>query len=131
MLMLVVPAFQFQNQNRDRIVPLSRSNHKLITRELGELGEESGEGGVAVDGDDAGVAAEVAELVVVGAGEDFAAEAAHETDALLQSRGGVIVEVGAWGGGEGIGGVGVEIHQLERERGRELRSRKNNVSCEL
>lgn len=45
--------------------------------ELGELGEEGGEGAAAVDGDYAGVAADVAELVVVGAGEDAAAEAAH------------------------------------------------------
>lgn len=55
---------------------------------------------MAVDGDDAGVAAEVAELVVVRAGEDFAAEAAHEADARLRSNGGVVVEVGAWGGGD-------------------------------
>ena len=33
-----------------------------------------------MDGDDPGVAADVAELVVVGSGEDLAAEAAHEAD---------------------------------------------------
>jgi len=33
---------------------------------------------VAVDGYDAGVAAHVAELVVLGPGEDFSTEAAHE-----------------------------------------------------
>lgn len=64
---------------------------------------------MAVDGDDAGVTAEVAELVVVRAGEDFAAETAHEADARLRSNGGVVVEVGAWGGGDRVGGVGVEV----------------------
>lgn len=53
-----------------------------------------------MDGDDAGVAADVAELVVVGAGDDFAAEAAHEADAA----GWRLVEViGARGGGDGVG----------------------------
>lgn len=53
---------------------------------------------MAVDGDDAGVSADVAELIVVRAGEDFAAEAAHETDSRLQGGDGVVLEVGAWGG---------------------------------
>ena len=42
-----------------------------------------------MEGDDAGVAADVAELVVVGAGQDAAAEAAHEAEA----GGGVNVQV--------------------------------------
>lgn len=42
--------------------------------------EEGGEGNGAVDGNDSGVTADVTELVVVGAGEDLAAEAAHEAD---------------------------------------------------
>lgn len=63
-----------------------------------------------MDGDDAGVAAEVTKLVVVRSGEDFAAEAAHEADALRRrDGGGIVVEVGAWGGGDGISGVGVEV----------------------
>ena len=44
----------------------------------GELGEEGGELDGAVDGEDLGVAADVGELVVVGAGLDLAAVAAHE-----------------------------------------------------
>lgn len=36
-----------------------------------------------MDGHDAGVAAHVAELAVVGPGEDFSAEAAHEADAWM------------------------------------------------
>uniref|UniRef100_A0A8R7TFI8 Uncharacterized protein n=1 Tax=Triticum urartu TaxID=4572 RepID=A0A8R7TFI8_TRIUA len=46
--------------------------------ELGERGEEDGVGGGARDGDDAGLAADVAELVVARARQDAAAEAAHE-----------------------------------------------------
>lgn len=44
---------------------------------LGELGLEGGEGGRPLDGDNAGVATYVAELVVVGAGENPAPKAAH------------------------------------------------------
>lgn len=41
--------------------------------------EEGGVGGgVAMDGDYAGVSAHIAELVVVGPWQDFATEAAHE-----------------------------------------------------
>lgn len=86
---------------------------------------------MAVDGDDAGVAAEVAELVVVGAGEDFAAEAAHETDALLRGGDGVIVEVlvvGARGGSEGIGVVGVEVgHRKGMVGGHKMREREREI----
>ena len=46
--------------------------------EGGELGEEGGELNGAVDGEDLGVAADVGELIVVGAGLDLAAVAAHE-----------------------------------------------------
>lgn len=57
--------------------------------ELGEPGEESSEGGGAGNGDDVGLTADVAELVVVGAGEDTTAVAAHEAD----KRGGRVVGV--------------------------------------
>lgn len=48
----------------------------------GEAGGEGGEGGaaVAIDDDHAGVAAYVAEGLVVGPGDDVAAVAAHETE---------------------------------------------------
>lgn len=49
--------------------------------ELAQLGEEGGEGGgVAMEGNDAGVAANVAQLVVVRPRQDLAAKAAHEAD---------------------------------------------------
>lgn len=50
---------------------------------LGEFREERGEGDGAVDGHDTGVAADVAELVVVRTREDFAAEATHQPDNRL------------------------------------------------
>lgn len=54
-------------------------NEERGTCELGELVDEGRVGGgVAVDGDDAGVATHVAELVVVGPWQDFSTEAAHE-----------------------------------------------------
>lgn len=67
-----------------------------------------------MDGDDTGVATDVAELVVMWAGEDFATEAAHKTDSRLQSRGGAVfmeemVVVGAWSGGDGVGEAGVRV----------------------
>lgn len=48
--------------------------------ELGKLGEEVGERAVPVDSDDAGVPADVAELVVMRPREDTAAEAAHQAN---------------------------------------------------
>lgn len=52
---------------------------------------------MAVNTNDAGVAADVTELVVVWAGHDFPAEAAHEADSWLLGGGVVImVVVGAW-----------------------------------
>lgn len=44
-----------------------------------------------MDGDNTGVAADVAELIVVGPGEDLAAEAAHQADT---SDGGGVVMIG-------------------------------------
>lgn len=44
---------------------------------LGELGLEGGKGGRPLDGDDASVATYIAELVVMGAGENPAPKAAH------------------------------------------------------
>lgn len=69
----------------------------------GEAGREGGEGGVAVEGEHAGVAAYVAEGLVVGSGDDVAAVAAHEPELgvwdgwerVVGGGGGV---VGAWGG---------------------------------
>ncbi|KAF5954203.1 hypothetical protein HYC85_007059, partial [Camellia sinensis] len=55
-----------------------------------EMTCEFGEGGVAVHGDDAGVAADIAELVVVGPGKDLAAEATHEAYTWLGD--GVVVD---------------------------------------
>lgn len=72
--------------------------------ELGELGLEGGEGGRPIDGDHAGVSAHVAELVVVGAGEDTASEAAHDPDRRLLWVG-LVVGSGGGGGGFGLGGV--------------------------
>lgn len=48
---------------------------------------------MAVDGDDTGVAAHVAQLVVVGTGEDFAPEAAHEADPWWLGHEVVVVDV--------------------------------------
>lgn len=51
-----------------------------VQQRLGEVGGEGGEGGelVVADDDDAGVAADVAEGLVVRAGDDVPAVAAHE-----------------------------------------------------
>lgn len=78
---------------------MKRKSGVIWTWEFGEFENEGGESDGAVDGDDAGVAADVAELVVVGAGEDLAAEAAHEADAGRR----VVEVIGAWGGGDGVG----------------------------
>lgn len=49
------------------------------TGEFGQFSDECGESGGAVDGDDASVATHIAELIVMRARENLAAEAAHET----------------------------------------------------
>ena len=54
--------------------------------EGGEPGEEGGELDVAVDSEDLGVAAHVGELVVVAAGLDLAAVAAHELRLVVGRR---------------------------------------------
>ncbi|CAN6542954.1 unnamed protein product [Malus baccata var. baccata] len=59
--------------------------------EGGELGDESGELDIAIDCEDFGVTADVGELVVVGAGLDFAAVAAHELDFVAGGGGGGLV----------------------------------------
>ena len=73
-----------------------------VVGEGGKLGDEGGELDVAVDGEDLGVAGDVGEVVVVGAGLDAAAEAAHELDlgrGVVEGRAAVVVVV--------VGGVGV------------------------
>ncbi|PON32570.1 hypothetical protein PanWU01x14_360100 [Parasponia andersonii] len=57
--------------------------------EGGELGDHGGELDSTVDGEDLGLAADVAELVVVGTGEDLTAIAAHEL--------GLVALVSRWG----------------------------------
>lgn len=57
-----------------------------------------------MDGHDPGFAANVAKQVVVGAGKNLAAEAAHEADPGEEAVMGVVV--GAWGGGDGVSGDG-------------------------
>lgn len=52
-----------------------------------------------MDGHDSSVAADITELVVMGAGEDLAAKAAHEADARRR----VVEMVGARGRGDGVG----------------------------
>jgi len=69
------------------------------TWEFGEFKNEGWKGDGAVDGYDSSVAADITELIVVGAGEDLAAKAAHEADA----RRCVVEMVGARGGGDGVG----------------------------
>lgn len=69
------------------------------TWEFGEFENEGGEGDGAVDGHDSSVAADITELVVMGAGEDLAAKAAHEADARRR----VVEMVGARGRGDGVG----------------------------
>lgn len=59
---------------------------------MGEARAEIGEVGVAVDDDDAGLAADVAEGFVVGAGDDVAAKAAHEAKLGAWDRGERLVE---------------------------------------
>lgn len=54
----------------------------IIEEGFGEAVAEVGEGGLPVDDDDAGVAADVAEGLVVGAGNYVAAVAAHEAELL-------------------------------------------------
>lgn len=92
--------------------------------ELGERGDEDGVAGGARDGDDAGLPADVAELLVARARQDAAAEAAHEAHAWtpvrllllhmrLRGRGqrrrvlvvAVAVDAAARGGGGGRGAV--------------------------
>lgn len=74
-----------------------------------EAGVEVREGGVAVGDDDAGVTADVAEGLVVRAGDDVAAVAAHEAE--LGARDGrervVIFPIVGAGARRGTGGVGV------------------------
>jgi hypothetical protein len=59
---------------------------------VGEARAEVGEGGVAVDDDDAGLTAHVAEGFVVGEGDDVAAVAAHESELGTWDRGERLVE---------------------------------------
>lgn len=59
---------------------------------VGEARTEVGKGGVAVDDEDAGLAADVAEGFVVGAGDDVAAVAAHESELGAWDRGERLVE---------------------------------------
>lgn len=87
---------------------------RRLTGELGQLGEEDREGGGTVDGDDPGVAADVAELIVVGAGKNLAAEAAHEADPGEDAVVGVVVGAGGGGDRVGGGGGGVELRRVER-----------------
>nr|GMD68134.1 hypothetical protein DVH24_016637 [Ipomoea batatas] len=58
-----------------------------VEKRLGEAKREVGEGGVAIHDHDAGVAADVAERLVVGAGDYVAAVAAHQPQ-LPPSAGG-------------------------------------------
>lgn len=100
--------------------------------EGGELGDESGELGAAIDGEDLGLAADVAELVVVRAGEDLAAIAAHELDFVVLGLRISLVDVpwrrvleidlaGARGrvAGFRVGAIGVVLHGYDDESLRE------------
>lgn len=86
--------------------------------EGGELGDQGEELDGAIDGEDLGLAADVAEVVVVGTGEDLSAIAAHELGLLVVLRRVVLVLVVLpWrrvveldlsrAGGGGVAGVGV------------------------
>lgn len=86
-----------------------------FTGELGELGEEGGVGGGALDGDDSSIAADVAELVVVRARDDFAAEAAHEAHARVVR----VVRVGARRRRHRVRRVGFDLRRVERRHFRE------------
>ena len=88
----------------------------------GEAGGEEGEGGaVAVDDHDAGVAADVAEGLVVGAGDDAAAVAAHEAEAGGAARGGgevgLVPGLAAAGARGGFDGVRVAAERGARGHG--------------
>jgi hypothetical protein len=63
-----------------------------VEESVGEARAEVGEGGVAVDDDDAGLAADIAEGFVVGPGNDVAAVAAHEAELGAWDRGERLVE---------------------------------------
>lgn len=89
---------------------------ELVLEREGTAGEEGfrearrevGEGGVAVDDDDAGLAADVAEGLVVGAGDDVAAVAAHQAEPSAGAGGDWVVPgIGVAGPGGGVDGVGV------------------------
>jgi len=89
--------------------------------EGGEFGEEGGELDVAVYGEDLGVAGDVGEVVVVGAGLDSAAVAAHELDLELEGGRGivegvvvvVVVGVGVAGARGGVAGIhGARVWEL-------------------
>lgn len=85
--------------------------------DFGHLAHDLREGGVPMDGDDAGVAADVTEGAVAGAGEDLAAIAAEELDLLGGGGGGMVV------GGAAIGviaGGGPEVFGFGGHEGRKL-----------
>lgn len=77
---------------------------------LGEAGREVGKRGTAVDNDDPGVAADVAERLVVGARDDVTTVAAHETEpggggCVCRRR--ILPRVGVAGTRGGVDGVWV------------------------
>lgn len=65
-----------------------------------------------MNGDYAGLAADVAELVIMRARDDLAAEAAHEAHARVDVV--VRVDVGAWRRPDGVGGVGFDLRRVVR-----------------
>lgn len=87
----------------------------------GEAGAEVGKGGVAVDDDDSGVAADVAEGLVVGTGDDVTAIAAHEAELGAGDRWQMVVHprVGIAGARRRVDGVRVvELDGGSRSGGR-------------
>lgn len=79
---------------------------------LGEAVMEVGEGSVAVNYDDAGISADVAEGLVMGAGDYVSSIAAHESQLLRQWRRVGVPGVSVAGAGGGIEGV-----RVNRRRG--------------